>query len=154
MSVCKYVSMQVSQCASSYVSTQVGQYASMSVCKYVRMQVCPYASMSACKYVRMQVCQYKSTIKPRYSIFQGTDQNFAFYRGSLYCQHINNHDITSWDQKLYAVLAELCRYAIARFHCTSFLVIVLLCFVFFFFTYYHFFFFSFLASPGSNRKNE
>ena len=41
-------------------------------------------------------------------LFQGTDQNYALYRGSLYCQHKNNYENTSRDQNLYALLAELC----------------------------------------------
>ena len=51
-----------------------------------------------------------STVKPRYSVFQGTDQNCALHQGSLYCRHIHvdNYENTSWNQDLYALLAELC----------------------------------------------
>ena len=38
-----------------------------------------------------------STVKPRYSALQGTGQNYALFRGSLYCQYINNSENTSWD---------------------------------------------------------
>ena len=29
------------------------------------------------------------TVKPRYSAFQGTDQNYALYQSFYYCQHID-----------------------------------------------------------------
>ena len=47
-----------------------------------------------------------NTVKPRYSVFQGTGKNYALYRGSL--KHINNYENTSWNQNLYALLAKLC----------------------------------------------
>ena len=52
--------------------------------------------------------EHKTTVKPRYSVFQGTGQNHALYQGSFYCQHTNNYENTSWNQNLYALLAELC----------------------------------------------
>ena len=54
--------------------------------------------------MRLKPC----TVKPRYSAFQGTGQNYALYQGFHYCQYINNYENASWDQNLYALLAELC----------------------------------------------
>ena len=48
------------------------------------------------------------TVKPWYSVFQDTGKNHALYRGSLYCQYINNFENTFWGQNLYALLVELC----------------------------------------------
>ena len=48
------------------------------------------------------------TVKPRYSAFQGTGQNYALNRGFHYCQHINNYENTYWNKNLYALLPELC----------------------------------------------
>ena len=48
------------------------------------------------------------TVEPRFSVFQGTDQNYALNRSSLYCQHMSNYESTSWDLNLYTLLAELC----------------------------------------------
>ena len=51
---------------------------------------CPY------KVLRLFfVYSFIDTVKPRYSVFQGTGQNYALYRGSLYCQYINNYENTS-----------------------------------------------------------
>ena len=47
------------------------------------------------------------TVKPRYSVFQGTGQNYTVNRGFHYCQHTNNYENTCWDQNLYALLAEI-----------------------------------------------
>ena len=52
--------------------------------------------------------QSSRTVKPHYSVFQGTGQNYALYQDFLYCQHINNYETTSWDQNCYALLTELC----------------------------------------------
>ena len=48
-----------------------------------------------------------STVKPCCSAFQGTSQNYALYQGFHYYQHTNNYENTSWNQDLYALLAEL-----------------------------------------------
>ena len=50
---------------------------------------------------------FLSTVKPRYSAVQGTGQNCALNRGFHYCQFVNNYENTSWDQNLYALLAEI-----------------------------------------------
>ena len=44
---------------------------------------------------------YGHTVKPRYSAFQGTGQNYALKQGIHYCQHVNNYENTSWDQNFY-----------------------------------------------------
>ena len=49
-----------------------------------------------------------NTVKPHYNASQGTGQNYALNRGLHYCQYIKNYEYTSWDQKLYTLLAELC----------------------------------------------
>ena len=51
--------------------------------------------------------QKQNTVKPRYSEFQGTGQNYVLNRGFHYCQHENNYENTSQDQNLHALLAEL-----------------------------------------------
>ena len=33
---------------------------------------------------------FRVPVKPRYSVFQETGQNYALYKSSLFCQHINN----------------------------------------------------------------
>ena len=48
------------------------------------------------------------TVKPRYSVFQGTGQNYTLNLGFHYCQHINYYENAFWDQNLYTLLAELC----------------------------------------------
>ena len=48
------------------------------------------------------------TVKPRYSAFEETGQNYALYQGFNYCQYINNYENAAWDQNMYALLAELC----------------------------------------------
>ena len=47
------------------------------------------------------------TVEPRYSASQGTGQNDALNRGFHYCQHRNNYENASWDQNLYALLADI-----------------------------------------------
>ena len=49
-----------------------------------------------------------NTVKPRYSVFPGTGQNHALYRGFLYCQHKSDYENTAKDQNLSALWAELC----------------------------------------------
>ena len=61
----------------------------------------------ACDKVIMHVTK-KHTVKPRYSVFQGTAQNYALYQGSLYRQHKNNYENTSKDQNLYTLFVKLC----------------------------------------------
>ena len=54
------------------------------------------------------------TVEPRYSASQGTGQNYALNQGFHYFQHRNNYENASWDQNLYAVLAEI-RYKRVRY---------------------------------------
>ena len=69
----------------------------------------------ACVLVSELFLKFKwHTVKPRYSVFQGTGQNYALKQGSLYCQHINNYENTLWDQNLYALLAGI-RYKRVRY---------------------------------------
>ena len=47
-------------------------------------------------------------VKPRYSAFQGTGRNYTLNQDFYNCQHVDNYENTSWDQNLYALLAESC----------------------------------------------
>ena len=53
-------------------------------------------------------CDIFFTVKPYYSTFQGTGQSYTLHGGFHCCQHMNNCENASWDQNLYALLAELC----------------------------------------------
>ena len=54
------------------------------------------------------------TVEPRYSASQGTGQIYALNQGFHYCQHRNNYENASWDQNLYALMAEI-RYERVRY---------------------------------------
>ena len=47
-----------------------------------------------------------STVKPRYSTFQGTGQNYTVNQVFYYCQHMNNYENNFQDQNSNALLAE------------------------------------------------
>ena len=67
--------------------------------------------------LRFSLC----TVKPRYSTFQGSGQNYALNRGFHYCQHMNKYESTSWDQNLYAYWRNyvISGCVITGFHCIS-----------------------------------